>query len=328
MDTSQHSDVVADRGDVTARLLRDRGRIAQAVEMLDRAEEHAGVPLVDEAERARLARLNDGPGTVDDHHHALLADRDGEVVGYGGLVIGDGAPAVGDVALRRDRPPCSDTLHVLLRGLEAVAGDHQPDRLQVWIRHADPGDVTCAGDAGYGVERRLAVLGRRLTDLHRHPWAPDEAGSDTVPTGWRLRAYRPDEDDAEVVRVLCEAYADTADGGWTLERLRERRAYPWFEPEDLLLVVGEDGRIGGLHWTKRRDDTTGEVYNLAVSPDAQGHGLGAALLHAGLHHLRDVGCDDVLLWVDLSNERAVRLYVSQGFTTRWEDVALTRWLGG
>jgi ribosomal protein S18 acetylase RimI-like enzyme len=47
-----------------------------------------------------------------------------------------------------------------------------------------------------------------------------------------------------------------------------------------------------------------------------------------MHHLRDVGCDDIVLWVDLSNERAVRLYASHGFHTRWEDVALTRSLRG
>jgi ribosomal protein S18 acetylase RimI-like enzyme len=29
----------------------------------------------------------------------------------------------------------------------------------------------------------------------------------------------------------------------------------------------------------------------------------------------------VLLWVDRANERAVELYTSRGFTTRWDDVA-------
>lgn len=327
MDAERHEDVVATRAGVTARVLTRPDRIGDAVDMLDRAEARAGVPLVDESERARLDLLEDGGAVADEHHHPVLADRDGEAVGYAGLLLSSEGGAVGDVALRRDRPPCSDTLHTLLVALEELAALHGPERLQVWIRHADPADVTCAGDAGYAVERRLAVLGRRLDDLHTHPWSPDAVGDDAVPAGWHLRSYRPDADDAEVVRVLCEAYDETADGGWTLERLRERRAYDWFEPADLLLAVDEDDRVGGLHWTKRRDATTGEVYNLAVSPHAQGHGLGASLLHAGLHHLRDIGCDDVLLWVDLANERAVRLYVSQGFTSRWEDVALTRWLG-
>lgn len=332
MDSQDHIGVVATRDGVDARVLGSPAEVREAIAMLDAAESTVGVPLVDEAERARLHRLeDDGHAGVNGHHHALVARREGAVVGYAGVVVPSGPGiAIGDVALRRDRPPCGDTLHVLLRALEDLAVEHEPERLQVWLRHIDPDDLACAGDAGYAVDRRLAVLGRGLEGLHHHPWRPDESGTsgdDTVPRGWRLRAYRPDGDDEEVVRVLREAYASTPDGGWTVEQLRERRDYDWFEAEDLLLAVDDDGRVGGLHWTKRRDEHTGEVYNLAVSPRAQGHGLGAALLHAGLHHLRDRGCDEVLLWVDLSNERAVRLYIAQGFRTRWEDVALTRWLG-
>ena len=88
-----------------------------------------------------------------------------------------------------------------------------------------------------------------------------------------------------------------------------------------------DGDVAGIHWTKRRDDETGEVYNLAVHPGAQGGRLGAVLLRAGLAHLQECGCRRVMLWVDLANERAVRLYTAQGFEVAWEDVALGRSLG-
>ncbi|MEX2504952.1 MAG: GNAT family N-acetyltransferase, partial [Egicoccus sp.] len=108
---------------------------------------------------------------------------------------------------------------------------------------------------------------------------------------------------------------------WTLTQLHERQAYAWYRPEDLLVAEGPDGRLGGLHWLKRRGGDEGEVYNLAIAPHAQGAGLGAALLTAGLHHLSDVGCTEVILWVDRANERAVRLYERNGFATRWDDVA-------
>jgi mycothiol synthase len=52
--------------------------------------------------------------------------------------------------------------------------------------------------------------------------------------------------------------------------------------------------------------------------------VGPLLLHAGLEHLREQGCDEVILWVDLANERAVSLYRGQGFATRWLDLALER----
>jgi mycothiol synthase len=324
MQPGGHADVVAERGGVVARVLDGPDRVDAALALLDRAEQAAGVPLVDEAERARLQALSEGAGRTGEHHHGVLARRGTVAVGYAGIVLPDpdGGRAVGDIAVAREHQPCGDTIHTLLGAMEALAGVHAAERMQVWIRHAGPDDVRCAADAGYGVERRLGVLGRDLTDLHDHDWGRDT--TDPLPAGWRLRAYVAGADEDAVVSLLRAAYAGTPEGGWEVADLVARTDYEWFAPQDLLLAEGDDGRLGGLHWTKRRGDGVGEVYNLAVAPPDHGRGVGASLLHAGLHHLRDVGCTEVLLWVDLGNEAAVRLYTSQGFATRWEDVALTR----
>lgn len=295
---------------------RSRG-VEDAVALLDRAEQEAGAPLVDEAERARLEALATDRTDRDAHWHGLLARREDQAVGYVGLVLdpdGNGGEAVGDLVVARDHAPCEPVVGTLLRAVEALGWEHAVARVVVWIRHASPTDVACGVDHGYGVDRRLAVLGRRL---ERPPARPD------VPEGHRLRRFRPGEDDEAVVGVLRAAYAGTPDAGWNREELAQRRSYDWFRPEDLLLLEGRDGVVG-LHWTKRRGDGRGEVYNLAVDPGAQGTGLGGALLQAGLRHLWDVGCRDVLLWVDLANERAVRLYASHGFRIRWEDLAFSR----
>jgi mycothiol synthase len=197
----------------------------------------------------------------------------------------------------------------------------------VWIRHAQPHDITCATDEGYGVVRRLGVLGRDLRG--GGPWHRTDRGAAPGASGVTVRAYEPDRDDAAVVEVLAAAYEGTADDGWDLQRFAERRTLSWFRAEDLLLAVDDqDDRPLGLHWLKRRDAHTGEVYNLAIHPAGQGRRLGATLLSAGLDHLAARGCTDALLWVDLANERAVRLYTSHGFTTRWEDVSLGRTLFG
>lgn len=316
-----HGDIIAVEDGVKARVLDGRRGVDDAIALLDAAERAAGVPLVDESERARLHELAAGASERAPHWHSLLARREGRAVGYAGVVVAAGARApdepdtvVADLALDRDRPPCGPVIAALLAGTEALGRRHGAARLQVWIRHARPSDVACAVDHGYGIERRLGVLGRPLDD---GPPPPD------VPPGGRLRAYRPGTDDRAVVRVLEAAYAGTADAGWTVERLADRRSYDWFRPEDVLLLE-LDGRVVGVHWTKRRGGATGEVYNLAVDPAVQGRGVGATLLLAGLRHLARAGCEDVLLWVDLSNERAVRLYTSHGFTTRWEDLALSR----
>lgn len=297
-------------------LQRSRG-VEDAVALLDRAEREAGAPLVDEAERARLEALATGGSDREAHWHSLLARREEQAVGYAGLVLdqdGNDPEAVGDLVVARTHPPCEPVVGALLRAVEALGWEHAAARLVVWIRHATPADVACGVDHGYGVERRLAVLGRRL---ERPPARPE------VPAGHQLRRFRPGEDDEAVVAVLRAAYAGTPDAGWSRPELTERRSYDWFRPEDLLLLEGPGGVVG-LHWTKRRGGDRGEVYNLAVDPAAQGSGLGGVLLQAGLCHLWDVGCRDVLLWVDLANERAVRLYTSHGFRIRWEDLAFSR----
>jgi mycothiol synthase len=316
----EHGELIAERGDVAAAVLHGAAGVDEAIALLDAAEAAVEVPLVDEAERERLHELAGGDAQRAAHWHSVLARRDGVPVGYAGVVLprSPGLDATADVAVAPGEDPRGPVLSVLLAGLESLAWQHAAGRLQVWIRHAAATDVACATDEGYGVERRLGVLGRGLEDV------PAPAAG----VGVRVRTYRPDEDDEGVVAVLAAAYASTPEAGWDLARFRERRGWSWFRPEDLLVAEVEGGRLGGLHWLKRRGSGVGEVYNLAIHPDAQGRGLGAVLLGAGLVHLREVGCREALLWVDLANERAVRLYASQGFTTRWEDVAFTRTLRG
>ena len=87
------------------------------------------------------------------------------------------------------------------------------------------------------------------------------------------------------------------------------------------LILAEDASgVVGFHWTKRHDATTGEVYVLGVDPEASGRGIGKALLWAGLHHLRDIGCHEVELFVDADNEPAVELYERAGFAIVRTDV--------
>lgn len=316
-----HDDLVATREDVVVRVLQGSEGIEDALDLLDAAEAQASVPLVDESERERLHALASGAEDRAAHWHSLLARRHGAPVGYAGLVLPEqaGGHAVGDLAILRGGDDPQPVLAALLAGLEGLSWRHEAGRLQVWLRHADSHETACVADQGFGLDRRLGVLGRSLDDLGDPP---------PTPAGVTVRAYRPDEDDEVVVAVLAAAYDGTPDGGWTLERFRERRDWSWFRPDDLLVAEAVDGTLTGVHWLKRRSDTAGEVYNLAIHPQAQGSGLGATLLHAGLSHLRDAGLTEVVLWVDLANERAVRLYTSQGFHTRWEDVAVGRTLRG
>ncbi len=293
----------------------DDGEFAEVVAFLDTTEDEAGVPLVDEAERHRLVAASRDPSAAPDRWWQRVAERDGRIVGYVGELDG-----VGDLAVTGGQ----DRSAVIAALAEAVT-----DRVrQLWMRRVLPADRAVVEGCGFVVRRRLGVLGRRLGTPGGGAGVATEEGRSNDPggapdrdlAGVAIRGYRPGDDDEAVVEVLASAYAGTDDGGWDLATFRERRGLSWFRDEDLLVGL-VDGEIRGLHWLKRRGDATGEVYNLAIHPDGQGRGLGAALLRAGLTHLATVGCTEVVLWVDLDNERAVSLYTAHGFTTRWEDVA-------
>lgn len=314
VETVRAGETLIRRGGVTVTVIGGGAGVGEASALLDGAGSHVGAPLVDEAERSRLRELA-GAGDRAPRWHPLLAEVDGEPTGYAGIVLPDrpDGTAGSDLAPDRRRTSQDATTRALFAALVEVGRRGGSGRLRVWVRHATDDDDSCARREGFGVERRLAVMGRGLAGVPE----PD------LPSGTTVRPFEPGDDDAAVVDVLREAYRGTPDGGWDRERFDERRAHDWFDAGDLLVAQDGDG-VAGLHWTKRRGDGVGEVYNLAVAGRARGSGLGRALLRAGLRQLAGRGCDEAILWVDGSNDPAVRLYRSEGFTERWEDVAFGR----
>src|SRR5260370_23411893 len=112
-------------------------------------------------------------------------------------------------------------------------------------------------------------------------------------------------------------------GGWDIATLKARQAEPWFDPNGFLLHE-RDGKLLGFCWTKIHDDTTprlGEIYVIAVDPDAGGRGLGPALVLAGLAYLSERDLTMGMLYVDATNAPALHLYDELGFTIDHVDRA-------
>jgi mycothiol synthase len=220
-----------------------------------------------------------------------------------------------------DQPRIAERLLDETREVLARAGG---GTLWLWVhRVEDPAD-TVAAKLGFDVQRELAFMTRRLQQ-------PPEPGP--PPDGVTVRPYRPGVDDAELLRVNNAAFAGHPEnGGWDLPELERRRELGWFNPDGVLMAWRGD-RLLGFHWTKWHGhdsdevpahEPVGEVYILAVHPEAQGLGLGRHLLRAGLRQLADCGCREAVLYVDQASQGAVRLYESEGFATASLEVCYQR----
>jgi mycothiol synthase len=261
-----------------------------------------GLTRVDEADVVALDRVANG-GTFDAGTSRVTFSRDTVLVGYASFT-----PESGDLAAERAvLDDCSRWLATAPNG---------PQRL--WVRGLPKDAVPDL--AGFGREvRRLAVCVRALDSKE----LPSVSPARTV----AVRSFVPGQDDAAVVAVLARAYAGTPEGDWDERQFATRLDYPWFRADDLLLAHDQSGTLLGVHWLKRRDSDTGEVYNLAVDPANSGLGVGSLLLQAGLEHLAAHGLSQVVLWVDAANTPALALYEKAGFSVHTCDVQYARAAG-
>jgi len=138
---------------------------------------------------------------------------------------------------------------------------------------------------------------------------------------WRLRAWSPGRDDAAIVAINEAAFAGHPEqAGMTVRSFRADAKRLGTVPEDLVVVEDASG-LAGFCWTRRVDEDEGEIYVVAVDPAMAGRGLGRLLVVGGLRRIGNTGARRASLWVDESNERAVRLYESLGFRRVAENVA-------
>ncbi len=246
----------------------------------DPLDEATRLALRHHPERVWSVVRDDGFAVVVDGDLSLVVHPEARGRGVGGSLLAD---AMTDAP----RPPVSAWSH----------GDH-------------PAAAKLAAGQGFRRARELWVMRRPMSRPLPSPVARD---------GVTVRGYTEADAD-ELLRVNAAAFAAHPEQG-TMDaaNLAERMAEPWFDPAGLLLAVEHDGagadggRLLGFHWTKQHSPALGEVYVVGIDPAAQGRGLGKLLTLAGLHHLADLGVDEVLLYVESDNAPAVAVYAGLGF---------------
>jgi len=215
-----------------------------------------------------------------------------------------------DLELAWDRSAGDGAASALLAAAVDRVRDGGGGPVHLWITHPEPDHDDLAAAAGLARDRDLWQL--------RRPLPVDE------PWSLATRPFAVGRDEAALVEVNNRAFAwHQEQSGWTVDDVRAREAEPWFDPAGFLLHE-VDGRLVGFCWTKvhaDHDPPLGEIFVIAVDPDAHHRGLGRALVLAGLDHLAGRGLRVGMLYVDADNGPANRLYEDLGFTLDHVDRA-------
>lgn len=286
---------------------------------------------MDQAEVSAISRLllavslADGHAPLGEHnwldlvqggrsgHVAVLAKSrsTGQLIGYAQVSRGHGSWALEYSVHPRYRSPGqeigADLVRAALNQVSRGGGGH----VHLWVAKPDAAADQVASSNGL-------ARGRDLLQLRRPLPAPPP------PPGPPLRAFRPGRDEQAWLELNNRAFAwHPEQGGWDRETLARRQAENWFDPEGFLLAE-DNGHLVGFCWTKVHDEAEpplGEIYVVAVAPEARGRGLGRFLVLSGLRFLSDRHLGVAMLYVDASNTTARKLYDELGFTVDHLDRA-------
>jgi mycothiol synthase len=294
-------------------------------ELLARAASVDGHPPLPEPER----HVVDAAGGASPAHTASTAHTAGparavlshvgrDLVGAAFMFPArDGSIAL-HVVVDPDQRPGNGLALALVEFAVAEAGDVAP--VHLWAMQAGPENDDLARALGFQPERDLLQmrvplpLAASVVDATRH-----------LPT----RPFVPGRDEKAWVETNNRAFAGHPEqGGWTVAQLRERMDADWVDLDGFLVADAPDGDgLIGSCWTKVHRGGTpvlGEIYVISVNPRFHGQGWGRALTVAGLVSLASRGVPVGMLYVDATNESAVGLYRSLGFTVDHVDRSYRR----
>jgi len=294
--------------------LRDADLTALAA-LLTRADAVDGHPAFPEPQRLDLTE----PRGAAPDERAVLARQGHALVGCALLSPAkDGSTVLHVVVDPSARGGERDVASALVGRAVAAAPPDAP--VHLWAMQAGPADDDRARAHGFVPERDLLQMRVGL------PLAP---GVTQATRPLVTRPFVPGRDEEAWVDTNNRAFAGHPEqGGWTVGQLRQRMAADWVELDGFLVADDPDGPgLIGSCWTKVHRDRApvlGEIYVIAVDPRHHGQGWGRSLTVAGLESLSRRSVTVGMLYTDATNEAAVALYGSLGFTVDHVDRSYRR----
>ena len=123
-----------------------------------------------------------------------------------------------------------------------------------------------------------------------------------------IRKARPD-DATHIRQIALESKIDA----WTVDQYREETG----RTDAVFYTACEDevinGFISGRVVPGATEGRDGEIYNIAVSPQLRGKGIGRVLLENAVKRFASERCNSLWLEVRESNRSAIQFYENNGF---------------
>lgn len=270
------------------RLLESESDVERVQAFVAELEAETGVPPLGESKFVDLGGIRAGTG--------LMAETAG-LVGYLHLLRHESSGLWEmELAAREGALDPADLVSIITAAADRADGE------MLWWTFGDTGGAAFA-----------ATVFPTARTLHKLSGPLPPADPPMVPDGVEVRPFRPGLDEDAWLEANNAAFkGHPENGGWEREDIRERQSRDWFEPEGFRLAWMAD-RVAGFCWTKRHSTDLGEIHIIGVHPDAQGRGLGRAIVIEALWYLARAGCETGMLYVDTANRSALELYQSLGF---------------
>lgn len=196
--------------------------------------------------------------------------------------------------------------------LEKIISDFPQRKIRLWAHGLNTGAASLASSCGFKKVRTLWQMRRSLMTPISKP---------VFPTELTISKFDIDSHLGGWLAANKLAFANHPEqGSWTETSLRLRMKEEWFDGDGFQVVQNGD-EIVAYVWTKvdstNRAAKLGEIYIVGVIPQWQNRGLGKALTLSALNQLRYENLSSALLYVDESNQPAIKLYEDLGFT-HWD----------
>jgi ribosomal protein S18 acetylase RimI-like enzyme len=171
---------------------------------------------------------------------------------------------------------------------------------------------------------QAGFTGRPRHYMRRDLREPLPAADPPPPLGFALRPLRRDDLTA-AADIIFRSHVGSPDAALNLtystpatcrafvDTLVVRSGCGRFDPEASRLAEGPPWGPIGVLIASRLSRSNGHVCQVSVTPEAQGRGLGAALMAVALRAFREQGLASATLSVTVGNDRAHRLYELLGF---------------